>query len=129
MRPIYTIGYQKLRLARLVEIVQALDAVLVDVRSVPYSQRTEFSRPTLENALGNRYVWKRRDLGGRAPVTRQGIDWLRQERRRRTLLLMCMEHAPWDCHHHLSITGPHFSSAIHIHGEELILARDLDGAL
>lgn len=126
MNPIYTIGYQRLRLARLVEIVQRLDAVLVDVRSVPYSQRKEFSRPSLESALGNRYVWKGRDLGGRAPITRPGIDWLQQERRSRTLLAMCMEHHPLDCHRHHAICAPHFSDAIHIWGDKMIEARELE---
>lgn len=129
MKPIYTIGYQRLRLAPLVEIVQRLDAVLVDVRSVPYSQRKEFSRPSMEKALGNRYVWKGRDLGGRAPITRQGIDWLRQERRDRTLLVMCMEHHPADCHRHHAICAPYFPGAIHIWGDQQIEARELERSI
>ena len=129
MKPIYTIGYQRLRLARLVEIVQKLDGVLVDVRSVPYSHRKEFSRPSLEEALGNRYVWKGRDLGGRAPITRQGIDWLRQARRRRTLLLMCMEHDPADCHRHHAICARYFPDALHIFGDQQIEARELERSM
>ena len=47
MKPIQTIGFQRLRLARRVAIVDTLDAVLVDVRSVPHNQRKGFSRPSL----------------------------------------------------------------------------------
>ena len=63
------------------------------------------------------------------PISRQGIEWLRPERRSRTLLLMCMEAKPWNCHRHLNICGPHFPNALHIHGNELMRARDLDAAL
>lgn len=70
-------------------------------------------------------MYEGRDLGGRAPVIRQGIDWLQREQQSRTVLLMCMEHDPADCHRHAAICAPYFPDAIHIYGNELIRARDL----
>ncbi|HKV40141.1 MAG TPA: DUF488 domain-containing protein [Blastocatellia bacterium] len=126
MKPLYTIGYQKLPLAQLVEIVRQLDALLVDCRLYPKSSwNLDYSRSNLENVFGQRYIWKGRVLGGFDHVTSEGIDWIKQEREKRPLLLMCMEHDPWECHRHHTICGPYFSDAIHIRGRDRILASDL----
>jgi len=103
--------------------------VLVDVRLTPRSWNPDYARSNLETVFGERYVWTGRTLGRFGRTSSAGTDWIKQERKRRTLLLMCMEDNPQDCHRHLTICGPHFPDAIHIHGSELILASDLEARL
>lgn len=126
MRTIYTIGTQGMKLERLVEVMRGLGALLVDVRSQPYSWNADFNRPSLEAAVQGRYVWKGRDLGGRSAIKQSGIQWIRAQRERTSLVLLCMERAPWECHRHLTICGPHFGDAVHIYGDELIRASELE---
>ena len=130
MKPLFTLGYQRVPLSRLVEIVNELNALLVDCRLYPRSSwNPDYNRSSLESVFKERYVWKGRDLGGYGHTTTAGIRWNRKEREGRTLLLMCVEHDPKDCHRHLTICGPHFPDALHLHGTELILASDLEAKL
>src|SRR5215831_7988695 len=103
MNRLYTIGYQRLPLSRLVEIVNELDALLVDCRLKPYSWNADFRRDKLQTTFGKRYIWKGKDLGGFNHTTAAGIDWIREERGKRVLLLLCMESNPLDCHRHHAI--------------------------
>jgi uncharacterized protein (DUF488 family) len=130
MKPLFTIGYQRLPLSRLVEIVSQLDALLVDVRLYPRSSwNPDYNGSSLESVFKERYVWKGRVLGGFGQTSAAGITWIRKEREGRTLLLMCMEHDPLDCHRHTDICNPHFPDAIHIVGEDRIPAGDLEAKL
>jgi hypothetical protein len=52
---IYTIGYQRLTSRRLEKIVGDLNAILVDCRHRPFSQRPEFGGDRLAEQFGTRY--------------------------------------------------------------------------
>jgi hypothetical protein len=54
-RMIYTIGYQRLTSRRLEKIVGDLNAILVDCRHRPFSQRPEFGGDRLAEQFGTRY--------------------------------------------------------------------------
>jgi hypothetical protein len=58
-----------------------------------------------------------------------GIDRLRLDAERATLLLLCMEEAPGDCHRHHAICGLHFPAAVHIFRDEQFTAKTLQDAL
>lgn len=124
---IFTIGYQRLAPDRLSEIVNRLDALLVDVRAKPHSRKAGYGNKQIQARFGEAYIWQGRLLGGPGgggQTTQDGINWLKAQKRR-TLLLMCLEEAPWDCHRHHLICGPHFPNAVHIHQGDMIFARDL----
>ena len=53
---IYTLGYSGRSLASLVDLVQGLNAVLVDIRFSPASRNPDFSGRRLREALGEQYV-------------------------------------------------------------------------
>ena len=127
---LFTIGYRKLTLAQLKTILDTLEADLADVRSVPWSRhQPEFRQKALAEELGKRYFYVGDHLGGRAPVTKTGIEWCTKRYFGRNTVLMCLEHAPGNCHRHITICGPHFPEARHIHEGDLILARELDRAI
>ena len=126
---IYTIGYQRLTSRRLEKIVGDLDAILVDCRYRPFSQRLEFSGDRLAEQFGARYQQRGHELGGHGHTTVDGIDRLRLDAERATLLLLCMEEAPGDCHRHHAICGPHFPAAVHIFRDEQFTAKTLQDAL
>ena len=48
--------------------------------------------------FGARYQQRGHELGGHGHTTVDGIDRLRLDAERATLLLLCMEEAPGDCH-------------------------------
>ena len=131
MKPVYTytIGTQGLAVERLEQIVSKLDALLVDVRTSPKSWNPDYQRANLATLFGQRYAWKGDVLGGFGHTNSRGVEWLKEQRRERTLLLMCMEHRPGDCHRHSDICWPHFPDALHICGDELILARELERSI
>lgn len=112
---LYTIGYQRLMPQDLLAIASRLDALVVDCRVMPWSRKPGFSRAQLQRDLGRRYVWRGDHLGGRGFTDAAGLDSVRTDLQRgRTLLLLCMEAAPQDCHRHFTICGPHFPHALHI---------------
>ena len=99
----YTIGYQHYSLETFLKVLDNHSITkLVDVRSVPYSVRKEFARPSLKSVLGDRYVWKR-ELGGKAyPHKHEGYDeaiqWLRDLAVTDNVCIMCMESDAQKCH-------------------------------
>jgi len=100
---IYTIGYQKRTITEIVNIMDAKDiGLLVDVRSVPYSRhpsKHEFNRNRLLPLLSSRYLWLGDICGGKqGPVTDNCIDRLEKYVGQTTIMLMCMENHPCDCH-------------------------------
>jgi hypothetical protein len=129
LKLIYTIGYQRLTSRRLEKIVGDLDAILVDCRYRPFSQRPEFSGDRLAEQFGARYQQRGHELGGHGHTTVDGIDRLRLDAERATLILLCMEEAPGDCHRHHAICGPHFPAAVHIFRDEQFTAKTLQDAL
>ena len=126
---IYTIGYQRLSLAGLQKIVTLNDMVLIDVRAKPYSRRLEFSRNSLEAALGPLYQWHGDTLGGKGQsIDQRGVTAIAAIKTK-NVLLMCMEEAPEHCHRHHTICGLHFPDAVHIYRDQLIVASDLQAAI
>lgn len=127
MKPLYTIGYQRLPLSKLVEIVAELEAELVDVRLYPRSSwNADYNRSNLETVFKGKYVWKGDVLGGFKHTSSAGIRWIKKELERTPLILMCVESDPLDCHRHHAICAPYFSDALHIiDGQDRIRAGDL----
>ena len=94
---IFSVGYQKLTQAELVKLVPDLDCVLIDCRSYPSGRvKKGFSKKDLAAALGERYEWRGKDLGGYDKMpTPEGLARLDAEGRQgRRLMLMCKEHSP-----------------------------------
>jgi hypothetical protein len=126
---IYTIGYQRLTSRRLERIVGDLNAILIDCRYRPFSHRMEFSGHCLAEQFGTRYQQRGHELGGRGHTTSDGIDRLRLDAERATLILLCMEEAPGDCHRHHDICGPNFPDAVHIFRDQRFTAGVLQAAI
>ena len=126
---IYTIGYQRLSLDRLDAILKALNAQLIDCRNKPVSRIRGYHSGQLERRYGPRYERRGHELGGRDNTTSAGIDNLRTTAKKHNVLLMCMEHAPGDCHRHFSICIPHFPEAIHLFEDDMITAGELEASI
>lgn len=131
---LYTIGYQALPPERLLQIAQALDATVIDVRKTPVSRIKGYHKCHLQTLLGDRYQARGAELGGIrngiSHTSPAGIERLRTDLAAgRNLILMCMEHSPGDCHRHQLICAPHFPGAMHIYEDELIEARELEACL
>jgi uncharacterized protein (DUF488 family) len=103
---LYTIGYQKLTQAALIQELQLhkID-LLVDVRSKPYGRKVDFNKKRLEPALkeaGIEYAWEGKDLGGlsgqREPGYQERLKWLLQQAREKRVCVMCLEADPAKCH-------------------------------
>jgi uncharacterized protein (DUF488 family) len=124
---IYTIGYQRLAPERLLQIAEGLDAVIIDVRSIPRSRKRGFGRRSLETLLGRRYQWRGDGLGGLGEISPIYIQALRQYQG--DAILMCLEEAPGDCHRHWDICAPHIPDAMHIFRDEIFTARELQRAI
>jgi hypothetical protein len=122
---IYTIGYECLSPIEFVRIVRKMHAVVIDGRFIRGRAKRGFGVLQLEAALGDQYEWHGNILGGFNNITRTGVTMLRNRQEHETLLLVCMEEAPGECHRHNGICHPHFPEAVHIFRDELILARDL----
>jgi hypothetical protein len=65
-------------------------------QGTPFSQRMEFSGHCPAEQFGTRYQQRGHELGGRGHTTSDGIDRLRLDAERATLILLCMEEAPGD---------------------------------
>lgn len=131
---LYTIGYQALPPTRLLAIAQALDATVIDCRQMPVSRIKGYHKSHLVALLGPRYEPRGHELGGiragRSHTTPAGIARLRADLAAgHNRILMCMEHAPADCHRHQLICAPHFPQALHIFDDEMIQAQELEDCL
>ena len=129
---IYTIGYQRLNPSTLAALLDALQVqLLIDVRSSPNSRKPGFSRKALETQLGLRYEWRGDRLGGRGDgPTKAGLDELAGETR--TVMLMCLEHLPGDCHRYHAIAVPLFDRGIecrHIVDAEVVPTAEVMRAM
>ena len=99
----YGIGYHGRTLADIKRILQALDAVLVDIRFAPHSRNPEFRKAHLEAALGSRYVYlrafgNRNYKGGPVAIVDYEAGRAALEALDRPALLMCMCPDPAACH-------------------------------
>lgn len=102
-RQAYGIGYSGRTMDELERIVQALDAVLVDIRFAPYSRNPAFRKASLQAALGSRYVHlgafgNRNYQGGPVDIVDYEAGRAALEALERPALLMCMCRDPAACH-------------------------------
>ncbi len=121
MTAIFTIGHSNHPIERFIGLARSHDiALIVDVRSVPYSRRwPQFGHEALANSLaaaGVDYLWLGEALGGKPrgqlqpgeapdfaalaarPEFAGGIARVLREAETRRLALMCAEKDPLDCH-------------------------------
>jgi uncharacterized protein (DUF488 family) len=130
---IYTVGYATLTPTALERLVTKLRIdLLVDARAKPWSRKPGFARGALERQLGNKYQWAGTVLGGFQQTTAVGIAMLRRlHASDQRVLVMCMEHAPGDCHRHSEIAMrllPHID-CVHVFDNEGVLASELQRAI
>lgn len=128
-----SIGYETLTPPRLTNIVTRFDLVVVDVRSAPSGRvRRGFSRADLQTLFADRYVWLGDVLGGRRPIQPVGLETIRRmDGAPREVLLLCQEHAPWDCHRHTAIATallPELDVA-HIMDDDVMMASSVQSAI
>jgi len=112
---IKTIGHSNHPIDKFVDLlVRGGVALLVDVRSMPYSRRfPQFGRERLQKSLaaaGIDYVWEGEALGGKAkgvgsygeaaarPEFAAALDRVIETAAETPLCLMCAEKEPMDCH-------------------------------
>jgi uncharacterized protein (DUF488 family) len=134
---IYTVGYDHMSPKRLIEVLDALDVVLlIDCRSKPWSRIPGFDKATLMRSLGTRYEWRGRELGGLGDGPQAAaIEVLAASARAksRNVALLCKEEAPAACHRHSDIAVPllkkHGIDCVHVFQDELVLASELERAL
>ncbi len=124
---ILTIGHSNHPAERFLALLKAAGiALLVDVRSVPFSRRLpHFSRPRLEALLANAgiaYEFRGAELGGRPrradlfqdgiadyehmaaePEFQSGLARVRELAAKRRTTLLCAERDPLDCHRALLV--------------------------
>ncbi len=125
MRTLYTIGHSNLEIDNFAALLHRREVETVaDVRSRPFSARyPQFSQPGLEALLGERgigYISLGDDLGGRPDdpavyaagyvdyslrrksfAFRQGLERLVALLERTTVVMMCAEEDPLECHRFL----------------------------
>jgi uncharacterized protein (DUF488 family) len=112
---IKTVGHSNHPIERFVDLLKAGGvAVLVDVRSMPYSRRfPQFGRERLSRTLSESnidYVWEGESLGGKPgqgggynelaarPTFTGALDRVIDRSQAATVCLMCAEKEPLDCH-------------------------------
>jgi uncharacterized protein (DUF488 family) len=115
MKPIKTIGHSNHPIERFVELLKTAGvALLVDVRSTPYSRRfPQFGKERLAKSLaeaGIDYIHEGTALGGKPagggdyealaerPAFKEALDRLIDRAQDTPLSLMCAEKEPLDCH-------------------------------
>ena len=124
--PVYTIGYGSRSLEEFLEVIEHHGIeYLIDIRSIPFSKyKPEFSKPALSDHLTRHnilYVFMGDELGGRPQNTTlnvneerpeyvdynkvkdtnsylSGIDRLCRAFEQQSIVLMCSEGKPEDCH-------------------------------
>jgi uncharacterized protein (DUF488 family) len=115
MKPIKTIGHSNHPIERFVDLLKAGGvALLVDVRSMPYSRRfPQFGKERLARSLAAAGIGYRHEgaaLGGKPeggadydalaerPAFKDAVNRLIERAQGTTLCLMCAEKEPLDCH-------------------------------
>jgi len=129
---IYTIGYQRLEVERLSRIVLTLELTLIDARSSPVSRKPGYGSGQLKKLFNEAYE-HHPELGGRCAVSDSAVaEMARRNRRGESLLLLCMEHAPAECHRHTDLAMRllnHDVDCLHICGDEIVRASELERSL
>lgn len=131
---IYTIGYAGgMTPLAIRATAEELDALVIDVRSSPRSRIPGFGFKALHEVLGATYA-QAPELGGREDPDgkpfQEGIKRLRAyEGEHRHCLLMCLEHDPWMCHRHHTITAPHFPAALHLYDGAFYTSKNVADAI
>lgn len=123
----------------LMELVNLLDATIVDVRLRPHGKRG-WRANDLSRQFGAKYEWNG-TLGGRAFAARSS-EWIEapaialrplvERHEREHLILLCACGEPWSCHRHHELAVPLLKLGVetmHLHGEQAIAASDLQTAL
>ena len=130
---IYTIGYARLTPGRLSTILDLLHVdLLIDARSSPRTRVAGMGMLQLNTRFGSRYQWRGETLGGRIAIAPKAIAALAEESRSKTLMVMCMEEAPAECHRHHTIARPLGALGIpvsHVYREEIVSASELDASI
>lgn len=142
---ILTVGHSNQSVDDLLGLLRQHDvAVLVDVRSQPYSRfATQFNRELLEPAVTNaklRYLFMGEELGGRQlgkipslderlaradevariPAFQRGIDRLLDGAGRYRIAILCAEEDPTECHRRLWVgraLRARGAAVLHIRGD------------
>ena len=137
--PIYTIGYDGMRVPELIRVLKALSVpTLIDCRSSPNSRRPGFSRGPLERALTLEriaYTGMGHLLGGRnGGPTPHGLQWLRDTTKAaEPVMLLCKEESPGDCHRHHAIAVPMYErfgiDCLHVFRSQIVKASELQHCL
>ena len=116
MIKIWTIGHSNLDWPKFASLLEIADiAVLVDVRSSPFSRLPQFNQLALRDRLkasGSAYIFMGSELGGRPahaepadyeqmalnPLFEEGLSRVEETAVGARLALMCSEHEPLECH-------------------------------
>ena len=126
---LFSVGYECLKPAELLERAELLDAKVIDVRARPQRCKAGFGKRQLAALLGERYEWHGDTLGGLgAKIAPAALDALAKRAESERLLLMCCEHAPGECHRHHTILEPLIARGVmgwHLFGDELISAAEI----
>lgn len=122
---ILTIGYADLTPAQLANFARKTGGKIIDCRAKKGRSKMGFGTRQLEALLGSQYEWRGNELGGFGNTTKAGIDRLRRDAKKKTMVLLCACGDPHDCHRHIDICEPHFPDAQHIFGNVMISAKVL----
>jgi len=137
---IFSFGYRDACGDVFAELVELLDARVLDVRARPHGQRG-WRGADLARQFGERYEWHGENLGGRAFRNRSEtwqpapLDVLRpiaDRAKGEHLILLCACAEPWSCHRHHELAEPLLllgTETFHILDDQIIEASDLAVAL
>jgi len=100
---LYSIGYQNLNSVEMLQtiLLEKGIKILLDVRSKPYSRKSSFNKKILETslpAIGIKYNWVGKTLGGFSKIDEEDIKRLAAWQKGKVACLMCMEADPDRCH-------------------------------
>lgn len=132
---IYTIGIERLTAERLREIMAGIHCTeLVDCRTKTAGVKG-FSENQLREEFPATYRYKGDVLGSGGPgPTRRGFEWLIERHQAdETLLLICKEEAPGNCHRFHRIAKPlyldHSIECWHIYREITVTTSELQASI
>ena len=128
---VYTLGTERLDVARIVAIAGRLNATIVDVRRSPRG----ITPNHLSAALGDRYTYAGDVLGcdKRGNVSASGVNLVASMAKDGpNRILLGKNEAAGDCSRHYKIALPLLArgvDVVHIYRNELVTARDLQDAI
>ena len=100
---IYTTGYSKSKPSQIADLVESLNAILVDIRFSASSRNPAWSKTSLEKLLGERYVHcpafgNALYRSGGMQIADYAAGKALLEHIERPVILLCACHSPDDCH-------------------------------